>query len=85
MKVFLMNRDRDFDFQQNLPWNEEALIQDLELGTLFNAMALGDKFLFEVAKKALLGGLSNDRGTIQYRQSILNHCQGYLPNLDRID
>jgi DNA mismatch repair ATPase MutS len=74
MKVFLMYRDRDFDFQQNLPWNEEALIQDLELGTLLNATALGDKFLFEVAKKAVLGGLSNDRGTIQYRQSILKDC-----------
>ena len=53
MKAFLMYRDRDFDSQQNLPSNEEALMQDLELETLFNAMALGDTFLFEVAKKLI--------------------------------
>jgi hypothetical protein len=63
MKAFLMYRDHDFDLQQ-----------DLELGTLFNAMALGDKFLFEVAKKAVLSGVGNDLDTILYRQSILNDC-----------
>jgi DNA mismatch repair ATPase MutS len=74
MKAFLMYRDRDFDLQQKLPWNEEALMQDLELGTLFNAMSLGDKLLFEVAKKAVLGGVNNDPETIRYRQSILKDC-----------
>lgn len=39
MKVFLMYRDRDFDLQPELPWNMEALVQDLELNILFNAMA----------------------------------------------
>ena len=45
MKAFLLYQDHDFDLQQKLPPNEQALIQDLELNTLFNAMALGDKFL----------------------------------------
>lgn len=49
-------------------------MQDLELTTLFNAMALGDKFLFEVSKKALLSGLYNDSETILYRQDILKDC-----------
>ena len=53
--------------------NEQALTQDLELNTLFNAMALGDKFLFEVVKKAVLSGL-NDLETIRYRQNILKDC-----------
>jgi len=53
--------------------NEQALTQDLELNTLFNAMALGDDFLFEVAKKAILPGLS-DLDTIRYRQNILEDC-----------
>jgi DNA mismatch repair ATPase MutS len=74
MKAFLMYRDRDFEFQQKLPSNAQALMQDLELQTLFSAMALGDEFLFEVAKRAVLGGLNNDHDTIRYRQNILKDC-----------
>src|SRR5574341_373466 len=74
MKAFLMYPDQDFDLQRKLPWNEQALIQDLELHTRFNAMALGDKFLFEVAKSAVLSGCHNDLHTILYRQNILQDC-----------
>jgi len=73
VKAFLMYKDRDFDLRQKSPPNEQALMQDLELNTLFNTMALGDDFLFEVAKKAVLSG-SNDLGTIRYRQDILKDC-----------
>jgi len=73
MKVFLMYRNRDFDLQQGLPWNEPALTQDLELNTLFNAMGQGDKFLVEVARKAILSS-SDDLDTILYRQNILKDC-----------
>jgi DNA mismatch repair ATPase MutS len=73
MKTFLMYRDRDFDLQQALPWNQAALIQDLELNTLVNAMALGDAFLLDVAGKALLTSLT-DLDTILYRQNILKDC-----------
>lgn len=74
MKAFLMFRDHDFDLKGKLPWNEQVLTQDLELNTLFHAMALGDDFLFEMAKKAVLSGLSNDLNTILYRQEILKDC-----------
>ncbi len=74
MKAFLMHRDQDFDLRQQLPPHEQALTQDLELNTLFNAMALGDKFLLETAKHAVLSGLNNDLNTILYRQSILKDC-----------
>ena len=74
MKAFLMHKDQDFDMQRQLPPNEKELTQDLELNTLFNAMALGDKFLFDVAKKAVFWGLNNDLETIRYRQSILKDC-----------
>jgi len=74
MKAFLMYKDHDFDLQRKLPSNEQALTQDLELNTLFNAMALGDKFLFEVANRAVMSGLHNDLDTLRYRQNILKDC-----------
>ncbi len=74
MKAFLMYKDRDFDLKQKLPWNERILIQDLELNTLFKAMAIDDDFLFDVAKKTVLTGVNNDMDTILYRQNILRDC-----------
>lgn len=74
MKAFLMYRDHDIDPDQKLPSNEEILAKDLELETLFNAMALKDRFIFKVAKKAVLGGNKNDIDTLLYRQSILQDC-----------
>ncbi len=71
MKALLMHRDRDFNPQEVLPWNAEALTQDLELGTLLHAMAGDDEFLLDVGRKALLSGLRNDVDTIRYRQEIL--------------
>lgn len=74
MKVFLMHRDRDFDRQQDLPAHRRALTQDLELETLFNAMARGDKLVWEVVRSALFQGLDSDLDTIRYRQGVLRDC-----------
>jgi len=74
MKTFLMYKNSDYNLQQKLPWNEQSLIQDLELNTLFNAMAKDDKFLFELAKSTVLSGIDNDVDTILYRQEILKDC-----------
>ncbi len=73
MKVYLMHPDRDFDPERELPSNEAALTQDLELNTLFEAMALRDKYLFTVARQAVLSSL-DDLDTIRYRQEILKDC-----------
>ncbi len=73
MKALLLYRDRDLDLKVELPPNAEALIQDLELSTLFGAMALDDGFLFEVAKHVVLSG-SDSLDTIVYRQNILKDC-----------
>jgi DNA mismatch repair ATPase MutS len=69
-----MHRDRDFNLQQALPWNQSVVTQDLELGTLLYAMAGDDKFLFDVARVALLSGLENDVETVLYRQEAVTDC-----------
>ena len=89
MKAHLMDQERDFtalpeslaryphrewDARPKLLPNEDALIQDLELDTLFQAMAGGDKFLYYAARQAMLSGLQNDAATIRYRQAVLQDC-----------
>lgn len=73
MKVFLTHRDRDFDLGAELPPNAEALIQDLGLHILFQAMAAGDRFLLDVATPAVLVSL-DDIDAIRYRQAVLADC-----------
>lgn len=73
MKAFLMHRDRDFDLLVEPSPDHDTLTQDLELSRLFAAMALGDTFLFEVARKAVLSSLE-DVDAIRYRQEILRDC-----------
>jgi hypothetical protein len=73
MKVYLMHPGSDFDTEQEFPPGADALISDLELTTLLRAMAAGDDFLFEVARKALLCGVA-DPNVITYRQQILRDC-----------
>ena len=53
--------------------NDAVLTQDLELRTLWNAMAVGDEFLFETAKRAVLSSLT-DPDAIVYRQQVLADC-----------
>jgi hypothetical protein len=74
MKVRLLHRDRAFDLQAPLPWNAEALIEDLGLRVLFEAMAGGDAAIFAVARSAILSGFDGDVATIRYRQDVLDDC-----------
>jgi MutS domain V len=55
------------------PSEDDSLIQDLELDTLCSAMAGGNEFLFETAKRVVLSGLS-DPDEIVYRQQVLADC-----------
>ncbi len=73
MQVHLIYRDRDLDLQsQPLP-QEEALLQDLELPTLFSAMSLGSKSIYDVVRHILLNSLQ-DVEAIHYRQDVLQDC-----------
>ena len=89
MKAHLLYRDRDFDrlpaalsLTPHRGWDnraplwpqEDAVRQDLELDTLFHAMACGDRFLYYAAQETILSGLQNDAATIQYRQAVLQDC-----------
>ena len=74
MKVYLMYQDRDFDMEQYAPWNGPDLIQDLQLDTVFKAMAVGDEFLHRVATAVMLSGLEGNAAVIAYRQSVLKDC-----------
>ena len=71
-------RRSDQDLQSLLPWNHAALTQDLGLDIVFDGMANGDRFLFEVAKVALLSGAAQV-DTIQYRQEIYRDCVQHEP------
>jgi MutS domain V len=73
MKAFLMHAESDFDPATELPAQEPALTQDLELDTLLRAMAAGDELISDTAKRALLLGLQ-DPAAIVYRQRVLSDC-----------
>ena len=73
MKACLMYPREDFNLDRELPWGADSLIADLELETLFAAMAQGDAFLSDVARKAVLASLTTP-GLIVYRQDILRDC-----------
>ena len=68
-----MHPGQDFDLDRELPAASTELIQDLELGTLFGAMAAGDQFLHDVARQAVLSSLT-DAAAIAYRQHVLADC-----------
>lgn len=70
MKPHLMYRQKDFEPEAPPHLNAQTLINDLELDTLFKAMARGDDFVYEIAKKAVLQGLF-DQESILYRQAVL--------------
>jgi hypothetical protein len=73
MKVRLLHGDRDVGPASSLPPNADALLQDLELGVVLDAMARRDEFLREVAQGALLTGLAAP-DEILYRQDVLRDC-----------
>jgi len=74
MKVYLMFNNRDFNLEQDGPWNGPDLIQDLQLEPVLKAMADGDDFLYQAAQSALLSSIGSSPDVIQYRQAVLNDC-----------
>jgi hypothetical protein len=76
-----MHPGRPFDPRREPPGHELVLRQDLELDVLWNAMADGDTYLFDIARKAMLGSPDNDVATVLYRQDVLQDCLGHPDTL----
>lgn len=74
MKARLLFPDRNVHTRAELPWNTDALTVDLELQSLFEAMAQGDENILAIARTTILTGLGNDVETIRYRQDVLRDC-----------
>ncbi|MGC4191585.1 MAG: hypothetical protein QM589_10535 [Thermomicrobiales bacterium] len=80
MRPLLLQPDAAFDQQpQPLCANTDDMSSDLELPLLFNAMAAGDAFLYDVAMKVILAA-PPDPEVIRYRQAILTDCRNH-PNI----
>lgn len=78
MRVHLLHRDRDLDWDAAPPADAEALEQDIGIATVLDAMAAGDPFLRETARRVLLSGLA-EPGDIRYRQAALADALGNAP------
>ncbi|MEB4211205.1 MutS-related protein [Mycobacterium sp. 94-17] len=74
MKVRLLHPVDDPDLSPRLPWRQQDLAdQDLELRRVYQAMAAGDEFLLETAKKIVPLAVT-DPGVVVYRQQVLADC-----------
>jgi len=75
----IANAKRELDRQRRVttvpasPGQYDGLARDLELETLWTAMASGDEFLYETAKRVVLTRL-DDADEIRYRQQVLADC-----------
>jgi DNA mismatch repair ATPase MutS len=74
MKALLLFKEYDFSLKRNPTFNEEVLANDLQSETLLRAMALDDRFLYDVALNVIMAGITSDPDIIIYRQNILNDC-----------
>lgn len=74
MDAHLLFPDRPFDFQAGLPWQADALVNDLQLDILFAAMAQGDEHILAVARRVVLADVAATPDTALYRQGVLADC-----------
>ena len=73
MRAQLMFADRDFEVAREDGPYEQGLIQDLELTTLWKAMARGDEVIWKSSRTALLASLESTK-EIHYRQAVYLDC-----------
>jgi len=72
LRIHLMSTSGSFSLKERDPWNSEALIRDLDLLPLIEAMGGGDSFVKEVSRKALLLGAQGlSLEDIRFRQEAM--------------
>lgn len=81
MRVHLMSPSIDFDPDQEPPEQAEDLIADLQLEPVLATMAAGDKFLYDIARTAILTAAPSV-ADIVYRHEVLRDCERH-PGLMR--
>lgn len=79
MRAYLLHQDRNFDFKADVRANAAALTQDLELETLFNAMAGDDEFLDDIVRRVLLTAGQTTVAEVHYRQDVFMDCEVCAP------
>lgn len=72
MKAHILYRDRDFDSSARFA-GEEDVVRDLDLATIFDAMAGENAYVRDVVRRVILTS-TTDQDTICYRQAILADC-----------
>jgi len=75
MKAHLLFENGDFDRSWVAPIGAAELESDLGIPQVYSAMAHGDRFLQDTARRLLLSPVL-DPATIRYRQAILADCVG---------
>lgn len=83
MKAHLLHRDRDFDSPKAHSATDLAVIEDLGLAGVVAAMAAGDELIAEVARRALLDGLTAVE-EVEYRQAALRDCLSHPEAVRRL-
>lgn len=73
MKAHLLHAEEDFRPEEELPAHYDDLSRDLNVDVLLHAMAGGDRFLLDVARRVLAGTVATPEG-ILYRQAVLRDC-----------
>lgn len=81
MRVHLMSPTLDFDPDLTLPDQAEDLIADLQLEPVLTTMAAGDKFLYDIARTAILTGAPSVDDVI-FRHEVLRDTERH-PDLMR--
>lgn len=77
MKAHLMYPDRDFQLDLDPVTVRRDLVQDLELDTLWQAMAGSDGYLLEISQAALLAAPTDPDG-VRFRQAVLTDCVAHV-------
>lgn len=80
MNPFLLFKDKSLTLQKDFSSRDEALLDDLGIEPILQAMSEGDELIYQSSKTVLLNILT-DAESIHYRQEILRDC---LKNQDTV-